>query len=72
MKSEMDIVNMDERQRLAWLRANRMTLFCVGAVWIGMIIRELFQQRTPYFLIVMVPVFAGIRYLSYLVYSRTK
>lgn len=72
MKSEMDIMDMDERRRLAWLRANRITLFCVGITWIGIIVWELVQQRTPYFMIVMVPVFACIRYISYLKYLRTK
>ena len=72
MKSEMDVLNMDERQRLAWLRANRITLICVGIVWIGIITWEFLQQRTPYFMIVMVPVFAIIRYVSYLKFVRMK
>jgi predicted anti-sigma-YlaC factor YlaD len=65
MKNEMDIVDMDERQRLAWLRANRLTLICVGIVWIGMIVRELLSGGAPYFMIVMVPVFALLRFLLY-------
>jgi hypothetical protein len=72
MKSEMDVLDMDERRRLAWLRANRITLFCVGITWIGMVAWELLHQRTPFFMIVMVPVFAVIRYVSYLKFVRTK
>ncbi len=72
MKSEMDVLNMDERQRFAWLRANRITLLCVGIAWIGIITWEFLQQRTPYFMIVMVPVFAIIRYVSYLKLVRMK
>ncbi len=72
MKSEMDVLNMDERQRFAWLRANRITLICAGIVWIGIITWEFLQQRTPYFMIVMVPVFAILRYVSYLKFVRMK
>ena len=72
VKSEMDILNMDERLKLAWLRANRITLICVGIAWIGIITWEFLQQRTPYFMIAMVPVFAIIRYITYLKIVRTK
>jgi hypothetical protein len=61
MKSEMDLLHMDERQRLAWLMANRGTVMAVGATWIGMIVWELVQGRAPVFLIAMVPVFALVR-----------
>lgn len=61
MRSEMDLMHMDERQRLAWLMANRGTVVAVGATWIGMIVWELAQQRSPLFLIAMVPVFALVR-----------
>lgn len=70
MKTEMDALNMDERQRLHWLQANRATLFAVGATWVGMIGWELLHQRTPLFLIVMVPVFALLRFGLYRHYSR--
>jgi uncharacterized membrane protein AbrB (regulator of aidB expression) len=66
----MDTLNMDERQRLHWLQANRATLFAVGATWVGMIGWELLHQQTPLFLIVMVPVFALLRFGLYLHYSR--
>ena len=65
MVTEMDIAKMDERQREAWLGANRITLFVVGLTWLGMIGWELAQDRVPTFLIVMVPVFALIRFASY-------
>jgi len=65
MKNEMDVMDMDERQRSAWLRANRLTLICVGVVWIGMIVRELLSGGAPYFMIAMLPVFALLRYLLY-------
>jgi len=65
MKNEMDVMDMDERQRFAWLRANRLTLFTVGIVWIVMIMRELLRGETPYFMIAMIPVFALLRYLLY-------
>lgn len=71
MKNEMDIMSMDERQRYSWLQANRLTLFLVGAVWIGLIVRELIRGGTPYFMIGMVPVFAGIRFLLYRYFIRT-
>lgn len=65
MKSEMDVLSMDERQRLSWLRANRITLMIVGLVWLGMIGWELANGRAPWFLIVMVPVFGLVRLVAY-------
>lgn len=65
MKSEMDAMKMDERERLHWLRANRLTLIIVGIVWIGMIAWEFLHNETPLFLIAMVPVFALIRLAGY-------
>jgi len=70
MKNEMNAMNMDERQRLSWLMANRVTLFLVGLVWILMIGWELYNKQTPYFLIIMVPVFALVRLVSYKIYNR--
>ena len=61
MTSEMDLLRMDERQRLAWLMANRGTVVAVGVIWMGMIVWELAQGRAPLFLIVMVPVLALLR-----------
>jgi len=69
MKSEMVLMNMDERQRLAWFMANRGTVIAVGAVWIGMIGWELTHGRVPTFLMVMVPVFALFRAGLYFFYS---
>ena len=70
MATEMDIMNMDERQRLAWLQANRVTLILVGLVWLGIIAHERLNQRTPVFLMTMVPVFALVRFLTYRYYQR--
>lgn len=70
MKTEMDAMSMDERQRFCWLSANRITLIIVGLVWIGMIICEVIQNRVPYFLIAMIPVFALIRFASYYYFSH--
>lgn len=70
MKTEMDILKLDERQRLSWLLANRATLIIVGLVWIGMIVYEISRNTVPYFLIVMVPVFALVRFVMFLFYSR--
>jgi len=70
MKSEMDALSMDERQRHAWLLANRVTLMIVGLIWIGMIVYEFSRDKTPLFLIIMVPAFALVRFLSYFVYAR--
>ena len=69
MKSEMVLMNMDERQRLAWFMANRGTLIAVGAVWISMIVWELTHGRMPTFLLAMVPVFAVFRLGLYQFYS---
>jgi hypothetical protein len=69
MKNEMELMNMDERQRLAWFMANRGTVIAVGAVWIGMIGWELTHGRVPTFLMIMVPVFALFRAGLYLFYS---
>ena len=69
MKSEMVLMEMDERQRLAWFMANRGTLIAVGTVWIGMIVWELTHGRMPGFLLAMVPVFALFRLGLYQFYS---
>jgi hypothetical protein len=71
MKNEMDVLNLDERQKLYWLMANRVTLIIVGLVWIGMIIYEATSRHIiPYFLIAMVPVFGLVRLLFYKYYAR--
>ena len=70
MKNEMEILSMDERQQLSWLRANRLTLFVVGLVWLALIGWEIVSGRLPYFMIIMVPVFALIRLLSYYWFQR--
>jgi hypothetical protein len=70
MANEMDLMGMDDRQREAWLRANRVTLFAVGLTWLGMIGWEIAHSRAPLFLSVMVPVFAALRYFAYRHYSR--
>jgi hypothetical protein len=72
MKSEMQMMRMDERQHLHWLKANRATLMVVGAVWLLMIIFELTEGRTPGFLIVMVPIFAALRFGFYYYYARDR
>jgi hypothetical protein len=72
MKTEMDIMRMDERQRLSWLRANRATLLFVGVVWLLLIAWEYSQGRTPAFLIVMVPVFGAARLAFYWYYARDR
>jgi hypothetical protein len=69
MKNEMELMNMDERQRLAWFMANRGTVIAVGAVWIGMIAWELTHGRVPAFLMIMVPFFALLRAGLYFFYS---
>jgi len=70
MKTEMDAMNMDERQKLYWLKANRLTLILVGLVWIGMIVNHfLADEAIPYFLIIMVPVFALVRFAAYKFYA---
>jgi len=70
MNSEMDVMRMDERQRTAWLLANRATLLVVGIVWIGMILWELAHRHVPYFMVVMVPAFALLRFAVYRRYIR--
>jgi len=65
MKSEMDVMNMDERQRMAWLMANRATLIIVGVLWLGVIGLELLRGRTPIVMIVLVPVIALVRFIFY-------
>jgi len=70
MKSEMDALRLDERQRLCWLRANRITLMTVGLVWLGMIAWEIAHGNWPRFLIAMVPAFALVRVVAYLLYAR--
>ncbi len=72
MRTEMDALGMDERQREAWLRANRATLITVGLVWLGMIGWEVVHDRLPVFLIVMVPIFALVRLTAYLVFSKVQ
>ncbi len=70
MTTEMDVMQMDERQREAWLRANRLTLILVGLVWLGMIAWDIAHRTTPWFLILMVPVFGIFRFASYRYYQR--
>lgn len=72
MKDEMDLLRMDERQRLSWLRANRATLMLVGIAWLLLIAWEYGQGRTPAFLVVMVPVFAAARLAFYWLYARDR
>ena len=72
MKSEMDLLRMDERQRYCWLMANRATIFAIGAAWLGIIGWELYHSRTPWFMIVMIPVLALFRLGAYLFYKRRK
>ncbi len=71
MKTEMDLIGMDERQREGWLKANRGTLIAVGVLWIGMIVREFAAGNVPTFLIVMVPAIACLRLLLYRWYTRS-
>lgn len=66
----MKIMNLDERQRYCWLAANRFTLLIVGLVWIGLIGWDLWQGHIPVFLILMVPFFALVRFISYRLYLR--
>ena len=66
----MDVLGMDERQRICWLYANRAVLFIVGIVWLCIIGWELMHQRVPYFMIVMVPVFAVIRFIAFILYAK--
>jgi len=71
MTNEMDVMKMDERQKLYWLMANRLTLMIVGLVWIGIIVYEAIQRHViPYFMIIMVPVFGLIRFSVYKYYAQ--
>ena len=70
MTTEMDLLHMDERQRTAWLQANRVTLWVVALVWLGMIGWELAEGRAPVFLMAMVPGFALVRFVAYRWYQR--
>ena len=72
MKKEMDFLKMSDLQRICWLKANRATLIAVGLVWIGMIAKEILYGNTPWFLIVMVPVFAFLRMGFYWYYKKKK
>ncbi len=73
MKTEMDIMKFDERQRFCWLLANRATLIFVGLLWLGLIGWEFGQGRVPVFLIAMVPIVALVRFAFYKYYaSRSK
>lgn len=69
MRNEMDLMHMDEHQRLAWFMANRGTLIAVGGVWLAMIGWDLTHGRMPGFLLVMVPVFALLRAGLYRFYT---
>jgi len=71
MTTEMNIMGMDERQRLAWLLSNRVTLILVGLTWVGMIAWEVSHDRLPLFLIAMVPVFAIVRFVTYRFYQKS-
>ncbi len=70
MTTEMDVLHMNEWQRVAWLRANRALLMTVGMIWLGMIGWEIAHGRVPWFLIAMVPAFALLRVGFYLWYMR--
>ena len=70
MRTEMDLLHMDERQRSHWLRSNRATLMVVGVVWLLIIAFELTEGRTPVYMIAMVPVFGGLRFGFYCYYAR--
>jgi hypothetical protein len=72
LKTEMDAMNFDERQRFCWLAANRVTPVIVELVWIGLIARDIINHETPWFMIAMVPVFAFIRFAAYRIYLRRK
>jgi len=72
MRTEMDVLHMDERQRHHWLEANRATLMVVGVVWLLMIAFELTEGRSAGFLIAMVPIFAALRLGFYYYYARDR
>lgn len=65
VKNEMQLLGMNEQEQLSWLKACRLTLMLVGVVWIAMILGELATGSTPWFMIIMVPVFALFRLLAY-------
>jgi hypothetical protein len=68
----MDVMHMDERQRLHWLKANRATLMTVGVGWLLWIGFELIEGRTPWSLIWMVPTVAAVRLGFYWFYARDR
>jgi len=70
-KNEMDILGMSESEKICWLMANRLTLFVVGIIWIGMILNQLKEGTVPLFMIVMVPVFALFRLAVYRYYRKS-
>ena len=70
MKTEMDALALDERQRVCWLYANRALIFVVGIVWLGMVVWEVWHQRAPVFMIIMVPVFALVRLVAFMIYAK--
>ena len=57
MTNEMNLMKMDERQRLIWFMANRGTLITVGAV-VGLM--PLCGMQFTYLNVVMFPVLFGI------------
>ncbi len=69
MKNEMEILKMDERQRLCWLLANRLTLIVVGLCWLGLTLYKLLHGEIPYFLMIMLPIFAIVRASAYFIYK---
>jgi hypothetical protein len=71
MKNEMDALKMDERQRLCWLLANRITLIAVGILWMGLIFLQYSHNLSLSFLVAMVPVIGLFRLGSYLYYMRS-
>ncbi len=71
MKTEMDAMRMDERQRACWYLANRATLMIVGLVWLSLIVYEVVHNNyVPTFMIIMVPIFALVRFTAYKYYIR--
>lgn len=70
MKSEMDLLRMDERQRLCWLMANRAVLFIVGVLWLLIIGWYLWHGHSPWVMIVLVPILAFVRLGFYQFYVR--
>lgn len=70
MKDEMNAMKMDERQRLCWYKANRALIFFIFIIWVFMIASEFNNGRIPYFLLIMIPVFALARFVFYKIYAR--